>query len=186
MEKTDEQILDAFIKEATREQAFGWLLQKYQQRLYWQIRRMVIVHDDADDVIQNVMMKVWRHLGGFKRNSSLHTWLYRISVNESLAFLEKKKKHLTVSLEQPNSEEEDNGPGLQIAADPWFNGEDLERKLQQAILKLPDKQRLVFNLRYYDEMPYEEMSEILGTSVGALKASYHHAAKKIEQMITED
>jgi RNA polymerase sigma factor (sigma-70 family) len=181
MEITDEEILQAFQHDATRETAFGWLLKKYQQRLYWQVRRMVIEHEDADDVMQNVLIKVWRHLENFKRNSSLHTWLYRISVNESLSFLENKKKRQSISLDK--EDEEGEGPALQIAADTWFDGDDAERKLQEAILTLPEKQRIVFNLRYYDEMPYEEMSEVLETSVGALKASYHHAAKKIEQII---
>ena len=181
MEITDEEILAAFRNEATREKAFGWLLNKYQQRLYWQVRRMVIIHDDADDVMQNVLIKVWRHLENFRSDSSLHTWLYRISTNESLTFIEGKKKRTSVSLD---TEDTEDGPQIQIAADPYFNADDLEAKLQKAILTLPDKQRLVFNLRYYDEMPYEQMSEVLGTSVGALKASYHHAAKKIEHYLT--
>lgn len=181
MDITDEEILKAFGNEATREKAFGWLLAKYQQRMYWQVRRMVIEHSDADDVMQNVLVKVWRHLEKFRSDSSLHTWLYRISTNECLTFLENKKKRLAQSLD---TDEDEDGPQIQIAADPYFNGDDIETKLQQAILTLPDKQRIVFNLRYYDEMPYEQMSEVLDTSVGALKASYHHAAKKIEQFLT--
>jgi RNA polymerase sigma factor (sigma-70 family) len=178
---SDDEILKAFRNEATREAAFGMLLKKYQQRLYWQVRRMVFEHDDADDVMQNVLMKVWRHLEKFRNDSSLHTWLYRISTNECLTFIESKKKRTAIPLE--NDENED-GPQIQVAADPYFNGDDIEAKLQQAIMLLPEKQRIVFNLRYYDEMPYEEMSGILGTSVGALKASYHHAAKKIESFLT--
>jgi RNA polymerase sigma factor (sigma-70 family) len=181
VEISDEEILKAFSKEATREAAFGWLLKKYQQRLYWQVRRMVTEHADADDVMQNVLIKVWRHLEKFRNDSSLHTWLYRISTNECLTFIENKKKKTSVSLD---TDEEEDGPQIQLAADPYFNGDDLETKLQKAILLLPEKQRIVFNLRYYEEMPYEKMSEILGTSVGALKASYHHAAKKIESFLT--
>jgi RNA polymerase sigma-70 factor (ECF subfamily) len=156
-------------------------LQKYQERLYWQIRKIVVSHDDADDVLQNSMIKVWKSLSDFRSESGLYTWLYRIATNESLSFLKQKKKKTFapwVDVEQRISEN--------LEADPWFNGDEIQLKLQQAILKLPEKQRIVFNMKYFDEMKYKEMSEILGTSVGALKASYHHAVKKIESMLGGD
>lgn len=157
------------------------LVVKYRERLYWQIRRMVLSHADADDVLQNVYIKVWRSLGNFQEQSQLFTWLYRIAVNESLTFLSQKKKRAAGALE--------NGEGeitLQLTADTYFDGNEIEKKLQAAIASLPDKQKQVFLLRYYDEMPYEEMSALLNTSVGALKASYHHAVKKIEGSLSGD
>ena len=157
------------------------LLVKYQNRLYWQIRRMVLSHEDADDVLQNVFIKVWKSLGNFQEQSQLFTWLYRIAVNESLTFLSQKKKRATGSIENNEMEISAN-----LSADTYFDGEAIQKKLQEVIATLPDKQKQVFLLRYYDEMPYEEMSELLGTSVGALKASYHHAVKKIEERLTGD
>jgi len=141
----------------------------------------VIGHDDADDVLQNTMVKVWRSVGNFRAESGLYTWLYRIATNEALTFLKQKKKRTFapwVDVEQKISET--------LESDAWFNGDEIQLKLQQAILKLPEKQRIVFNMKYFDEVKYEEMSKILGTSVGALKASYHHAVKKIEAMLGED
>lgn len=163
---------------ADREAAFTQIVKKYQEKLYWQIRRMVVVHDDADDVLQNVFIKVWKSLDQFREDSQLYTWLYRISVNECLTFIEKQKKKATTSLDNEylNLTE-------QIKAEKNFDVNKLEWKLQLAIQQLPEKQRIVFHLRYYDEMPYEKMSNILDTSEGALKASYHHAVKKIEDYI---
>ena len=138
-------------------------------------------HDDTDDVLQNTMIKVWRSLGDFRSESGLYTWLYRIATNEALSFLKQKKKKAFapwVDVEEQMS--------ANLEADPWFNGDEIQLKLQQAILKLPEKQRIVFNMKYFDQLKYEDMSEILGTSVGALKASYHHAVKKIESMLEED
>ncbi|MCK5066609.1 MAG: RNA polymerase sigma factor [Bacteroidales bacterium] len=177
----DREIIKGAKSPGQEEIAFNQLVQKYQERLYWQIRKIVVSHDDADDVLQNSMIKVWKSLGNFRSESGLYTWLYRIVTNESLSFLKQKKKKTFapwVDVEQRMSED--------LEADPWFNGDEIQLKLQQAILKLPEKQRIVFNMKYFDEVKYEEMSEILGTSVGALKASYHHAVKKIESMLGEN
>lgn len=177
----DRDIINTFKTPGREEIAFNQLVKKYQERLYWHIRKIVISHDDADDVLQNSMIKIWKSLGDFRSESGLYTWLYRIATNESLSFLKlKKKKSFApwVDVEQRL--------GNDLEADPWFNGDEIQLKLQQAILKLPDKQRLVFNMKYFDEQKYEDMSKILGTSVGALKASYHHAVKKIESMLGED
>lgn len=181
MEIPDSQILSVFRVPSTKEEGFKMLVVKYRQRLYWQIRRMVLHHDDADDVLQNVFIKVWKSLDNFQEQSQLFTWLYRIAVNESLTFLSQKKKRAAGSME--NSEAE---IAARFTADAYFDGDAIQRKLQAAIATLPEKQKQVFLLRYYDEMPYEEMSELLGTSVGALKASYHHAVKKIEESLSED
>lgn len=171
----DTMIVAAFRAEKTRETAFTQLVTKYRERLYWHIRRMVVVHHDADDILQNVFLKTWRALGDFREESNLYTWLYRIATNETLSWIEREKKHAASSI---NDGEELFADRL-IAQDN-YSPNKIEWQLQKAILSLPDKQRLVFNLRYYDEMPYEQMAELLDTSVGALKASYHHAVKKVE------
>ncbi|HXH18217.1 MAG TPA: sigma-70 family RNA polymerase sigma factor [Chitinophagales bacterium] len=181
MEISDSQILSAFKDPSTKEEGFKLLMGKYQQRLYWQIRRLVLDHDDADDVLQNVFIKVWNHLGKFQEQSQLFTWLYRIAVNESLTFLSRKKRKGTESLD-----DEASNLSSKLTADRYFDGDDLQKRLQMAIASLPEKQRQVFLLRYYDEMTYEEMSHLLGTSEGALKASYHFAVKKIEIFLSED
>jgi RNA polymerase sigma-70 factor (ECF subfamily) len=178
----DSVLLDQFRLAATREAAFTSLVKKYQERLYWHVRRMVVDHDDAHDVLQNVLIKVWKGLENFQENSKLYTWLYRIATNESLTFLEQQKRKISSS----SLQEGDNSLENKIKADRHFDSQKLEWKLQLAIQKLPEKQRLVFNLRYFDEMPYEEMSRILETSEGGLKASYHHAAKKIEEILLHD
>jgi RNA polymerase sigma-70 factor (ECF subfamily) len=174
----DKELLQQYRQAETREKAFTAIVKKYQEKLYWHIRRMVINHSDADDVLQNVFIKAWNALGNFREDSALYTWLYRITTNECLTFIEQQKKRTTV-----NWEDTEASLSNKIKADEAFDGEKLEWKLQLAIQQLPEKQRLVFNLRYFDEMPYEEMSRILETSEGALKASYHHAAKKIEDWI---
>lgn len=174
----DTALLAAFAVEATKEKAFTNLLKKYGERLYWHIRRMVVSHEDADDVLQNVSIKVWRGLGNFREDASLYTWLYRIATNESLSFIESRKRRATQHLDQG-----ENFFSNKLVAEKGFDEKKIEWKLQQAIHSLPTKQQLVFNLRYYDEMPYEEMSEVTDTSVGALKASYHHAVKKVEAFI---
>ena len=177
----DGEIMRMFGVTHTREKAFEAILSKYQERLYWHIRRIVIDHEDANDVLQNSLIRAWKGLNGFRQDAQLYTWLYRIATNESLSFLEQKKKKAAVSLEEvPEWMSE------QIKAEEGFDVNKLEWKLQLAIQQLPEKQKLVFNLRYFDEMPYEEMSRVLGTSVGALKASYHHAVKKVERSILED
>lgn len=176
----DSEILSSFQKPEQREAAFTRLVRKYQERLYWLIRRLVICHEDADDVLQNVFIKVWRNLAGFRSDSNLYTWLYRIATNESLSFLDQQKRKHSVSLEGLEQTTD------KIRAEEGFDANKLEWRLQLAIQELPEKQRIVFHLRYYDEMPYEKMSEVLETSVGALKASYHHAVKKVTAFIRED
>jgi len=179
MQVEDSEILDKFSRESTRHEGFNLLLKKYQQKIYWHIRRLVIDHDDADDLVQDVFIKVWKNLTNFRSDSQLYTWLYRIATNESITFLNRKKIRDSVSLDDSN--------GLDLAetlADsPYFDGDKAQMKLQKAILTLPEKQRLVFNMKYFDDLKYEEISEILGTSVGALKASFHIAVKKIEQIL---
>ena len=163
--------------ERQREKAFTELVKMYQEPLYNQIRRMVLNHDDADDVLQNTFIKAWTGLDSFRGDSKLSTWLYRISVNESLNFIERQRKKTTsIDTDEPSL-------GMEIAntlqSDPYFDGDEVELQLQQAIALLPEKQRAVFNMKYFQEMKYEEMSVIMGTTVGALKANYHHAVKKI-------
>ncbi len=171
-------ILDLFRDEKTRNTSLSHLISKYQQRLYWHIRKIVINHDDSDDVLQNTFIKVWKGLENFKEESQLYTWVYRIATNEALTFLRQKQKKNTTSIHPIEYELSKN-----LESDNYFSGDEIQLKLQQAILTLPEKQRIVFNMRYYDETPYEEMSQILETSVGALKASYHIAAKKIEELL---
>lgn len=166
------------LKGKDKNKSFSLLVRQYQERLYWHIRKMVLNHDDANDLLQNTFMKAWNGLDNFRGDSQISTWLYRIATNETLTFLSNKKNN-SISI----SDIEDNVI-QNLQSDPYFDGDKVQLLLQQAILKLPEKQRLVFNMRFYDEMPYEEMSEILETSVGALKASYHHASKKIEEFIT--
>src|SRR3954464_7799441 len=178
MQLDDKELLQLFRQSETKERAFTAIVKKYQEKLYWHIRRMVIDHEDANDVLQNMFIKVWKGLESFKEESQLYTWLYRIATNESLTFLEQQKKRSSVSLSDVET-----GLSNKVIADKNFDANRLEWKLQLAIQQLPEKQRAVFNLRYYDEMPYEEMSRALETSEGALKASYHHAVKKIEEFI---
>jgi RNA polymerase sigma-70 factor (ECF subfamily) len=177
-EFSDRELLDMFSQEDTRNYAFNLLVRQYQQRLYWHIRKMVIVHDDADDLLQNVFIKAFKALHGFREDSKIYTWLYKIATNECITFLNNKKKRFVLPLVDVEAQ-----LSCHIENDPHLSGDRIQMKLQQAILTLPEKQRLVFNMKYFDEMRYEEMSEILGTSVGALKASYHHAVKKIEEFI---
>src|SRR6185437_11317807 len=174
----DQELLQSFKEPATRERAFTGIIKKYQEKLYWHVRRMIIDHDDTNDVLQNMFIKVWKGLENFREDSQLYTWLYRIVTNESLTFLAQQKKRSSVSLS-----DDENGLTNKLKSDTNFDANKLEWKLQMGIQSLPEKQRIVFNLRYYDEMPYEEMSKVLETSEGALKASYHHAAKKIENFI---
>ena len=175
---SDSELLVEFRNPVTKERAFTSIIKKYQEKLYWHLRRMVVDHDDANDVLQNVMIRVWNGLENFREDSQLYTWLYRVATNECLTFLEQQKKRASVSLSDVES-----GLENKIKADQNFDGNKLEWKLQLGIQQLPEKQRIVFQLRYYDEMPYEEMSRVLETSEGALKASYHHAVKKIEDYI---
>jgi RNA polymerase sigma-70 factor (ECF subfamily) len=175
---SDEEILELILKRKQEERGFRALLEAYQERLYWHVRRMVTEHEDANDVLQNTFVKVYRNIGSFRQQSKLYTWLYRIATNESLTFLEKRKRRTSLALD-----EEESGLANRLEADSYFDGDEAQVRLQQALQTLPDKQRLVFNMRYFDEMSYQDISESLDTSVGALKASYHHAAKKIEKYI---
>jgi RNA polymerase sigma factor (sigma-70 family) len=175
----DEQIfLQEFANPVTRDLAFGSFVRKYQQRIYWHIRKMVIDHDDANDVTQDTFIKAWHNLERFRNDSKLFTWLYRIATNECLTFLEKKRKRVFLPLEDVEGE-----LSKLIDHSDGFSGDEIALKLQKAILTLPEKQRLVFNMKYFDDLTYEEMSEILGTSIGALKASFHIASKKIESIV---
>ncbi len=172
---SDTEILSKFQDENTRNEAFNLLLKKYQQKIYWHIRRMVINHDDADDLVQDVFIKIWKNLPGFRSDAQLYTWMYRIATNECITFLNKKKQKNNIPLDDVSYELAES-----LADSTYLSGDKVQLKLQQALLTLPDKQRLVFNMKYYDDMKYEEISEVLGTSVGALKASFHLAVKKIE------
>jgi len=178
MDMTDDQILSLLQNEGSYEKGFRALMEAYQERLYWHIRKMVHEHDDANDVIQNTFIKVYRSIDRFEGKSKLYTWLYRIATNESITFLNKKKKKTTSSID-----DEDANLSNRLKADEYFDGDEIQYQLQLALETLPDKQKLVFNMRYFDEMSYADMSEILETSVGALKASYHHASKKIEAFL---
>ena len=181
-EKYDEaQVVEQLHDPKMCRSAFGKVIEHYSSQLYWQIRRMVIDHDDANDVLQNTFMKAWTNIDNFRGDAKLSTWLYKIAINESITFINKRKAQAQVSLD-----DDDSFLASTLESDPWFDGDSAQVKLQQAIASLPQKQRLVFNMRYYDEMKYEDMSEILGTSVGALKASYHHAIKKIEAFFGEN
>ncbi len=172
---SDDQILLLIREEASKERGFRLLMQEYQERIYWHIRRMVVAHEDANDVVQNTFIKVFKSIQRFEGKSALYTWLYRIATNEAITYINKRKKKATTGLD-----DEGNNLENQLEADDYFDGDQAQILLQKALKKLPEKQRLVFQLRYYDEMAYQEMSEVLDTSVGALKASYHHAVKKIE------
>ena len=174
----DNELVSLFKQNKDREKVFTIIVKRYQEKIYWQIRRMVIRHEDADDVMQNVFIKAWNGLDNFREDAKLYTWLYRIAVNETLSYLEQQKKRSSVSFEDVSEALENR-----LESEKGFDENQAVWKLQKAIQQLPEKQRVVFNLRYFEEMPYEQMSEVLETSVGALKASYHHAVKKIEDYI---
>jgi len=175
MNKINEQLLTQQLADpATQRKAFEELVRQYSEQLYWQVRRIVLTHDDANDVLQNVFLKAWTHLDSYRQDSKVSTWLYRIAINESLDFVRKQKAHSMVS-----ADAEEQGIAARLLADRYFEGSEAEALLQEAMDQLPDVQRTVFQLRYYDEMKYSDMSEMLHTSEGALKASYHIAVKKI-------
>ena len=180
-EQNDNDIIEKYRDPVSRDAALSLLIKKYQKPLYWHIRKIVINHDDTDDILQNTFIKVWKGLGNFKGDSALYTWLYRIATNESLSFLRQKQKENTQSIHPIEHQ-----LSKSLESDNFFKGDEIQLKLQQAILTLPEKQRIVFNMRYYDEMSYEQISEVLETSVGALKANYHHAAKKVEEYLREN
>ena len=176
----DKDLLILFREEGKENYAFNLIVEKYSERLYWHIRKMVASHDDTNDILQNSFIKAWSALPNFREESKLFTWLYRIATNESLTFLKRSKLRSFLSLSDYSKQVEN-----QLEADPWFDGDNTQRIFRKAIMTLPSKQRAVFNMRYYDEMKYEEISEVLNTSVGALKASYHHAFQKIQKILKE-
>jgi RNA polymerase sigma-70 factor (ECF subfamily) len=181
MEKISEEQLLAELRTPGKErQGFAKLVSEYSEKLYWQIRKMVLSHDDANDILQDVFIKVWMNLENFRGDAKLTTWLYRIAINESITFINKKRNQNNISID-----DEETLLFNTLSGDDYFDGNEAQMLLQKAILSLPEKQRLVFRMKYFDEMKYEDMSEILGTSIGALKASYHHAVKKIEKKISE-
>jgi RNA polymerase sigma-70 factor, ECF subfamily len=175
--KYDESNLAQDLK-SNKELAFKQLVKLYQEPLYYHIRKIVINHDDTDDVLQNTFLKVWNNIENFRQESALYTWLYRIATNEAITFLNSRKRKSWISLQDTSDILMQN-----LKTDPYFEGEEIQMKLQKAILTLPEKQRIVFNMKYFDEIKYEDMSKILNTSVGALKASFHHAVKKIENYL---
>lgn len=177
----DQELLEKFSNIESRNYAFNLLVRKYQQKVYWLIRKMVIDHDDADDLTQEVFIKIWKNLENFRKDAQLYTWIYRIASNECLNFLSAKKRRFFLPINDVEAE-----LIQKLDNNPLVDGDAIQLKLQKAILKLPEKQRLIFNMKYYDDLKYEEISEILGTSVGALKASYHHAVKKIEEFVIND
>ncbi len=178
--KEDFELVARLREPSTCREAFGEVIKRYSEPLYWQIRRMVNNHDDANDLLQNTLLKAWGAIEHFRGDAKLSTWLHKIAINESITFLEKERKRQNISLD-----DEESFLINTIEADEYVDGDELALLLRKAIATLPEKQRLVFNMKYYDEMKYEEMSAILGTSVGALKASYHLAVKKIEQFFKE-
>ena len=178
--KDDRELVARLREPSTCNAAFGDVIRLYSEPLYWQIRRMVNNHDDANDLLQNTFMKAWSSIENFRGDAKLSTWLHKIAINESITFLEKEKKRLNISLD-----DEESFLINTIEADEYVDGDELALLLRKAIATLPEKQRLVFNMKYFDEMKYEDMSEILGTSVGALKASYHLAVKKIEHFFKD-
>ncbi len=172
------ELIEGLQDPARREAAFRILLERYQERLYWHIRRIVLAHEDADDVLQNTFIKVYRNIGQFKGESKLYSWMYRIATNEALTFLKRNSRMQGISDEALHEK-----MVSRLEADPYFDGDQAQVQLQRALASLPEKQRLVFNLKYFEEMTYDQMSEVLETSVGALKASYHLAVKKIEGFV---
>lgn len=165
----------------TKEVAFKKLLSQYKERLYWHIRKIVISHDDANDVLQNTFVKIFKNIDNFKAESKLYSWMYRIATNEAISFINKKAKNKSVDITDYQQRMVSN-----LEDDNWFSGNEIQIILQKAIATLPQKQQLVFNMKYFDDLKYKEISEILETSVGGLKASYHHAVKKIEQFIKKN
>lgn len=177
----DQEIVEKFKQPESKNYAFNMLVRTYQERIYWHIRKMVIDHEDANDLTQEVFVKVWKNLHKFQGKSQLYTWIYKIATNECLNFLTKKRKKFFVPIVDVKSE-----LLSKLESSEHVSGDEIQLKLQKALLTLPDKQRLVFNMKYFDEMKYDDISEVVGTSVGALKASYHLAVKKIEKFLKED
>lgn len=177
---SDDEILHLLRSPETVREGFAQLVNAYSERLYWQIRKMVLSHTDADDILQDVFLKAWASIENFRGDAKLSTWLYRIAINESITHINKIRSQNNISMDDDNS-----FLANKMESDEYFDGDEIQKLLQQAILTLPEKQRIVFQMKYFDEIKYEEMSDILGTSVGALKASYHHAVKKIENYLAQ-
>ncbi len=177
----DQQLIERLRQPESCRGAFNEVVRIYSEPLYHQIRRLVESHDDAADVLQNCFIKAWQSIENFRGDAKLSTWLYKIALNESISFLARERKRAGLSLDEQESQLINT-----IESDQWIDGDELALKLRKAIATLPEKQRIVFNMKYYDDMKYEQMSEILGTSVGALKASYHLAVKKIEKYFDEN
>lgn len=178
---TEEEIVLQLRDPACQRDAFSKIVGLYGEKLYWQIRKMVLNHEDANDLLQNTFLKAWTNIDYFRGDAKLSTWLYRIAINECITFLNRQRTVNNVSIDDT-----DEFLLEKLKGDEYFDGDEAEMKLQRAILTLPEKQRAVFNMKYFDDMKYEDMSEIFGTSVGALKASYHHAVKKVEEFLTKD
>lgn len=179
MNNYNEKEIIALLQDPERQQeAFERIVQKYSETIYWQIRRLVLAHDDANDILQNTFIKAWQNIDYFRGEAKMSTWLYRIAFNECLTFLNQKKAWEQISIDDMDTEVLNK-----LESDPYFNGDEMQKTFLRAVHQLPKKQQMVFNLKYFKEMKYEEMSEIFGTSIGALKASYHHAVKKIETFL---
>lgn len=179
MNKYNEQEIIALLQDPTRQrEAFGFIVKEYSEKLYWQIRRMVFSHDDSNDILQNTFIKAWTNIDYFRGSAKMSTWMYRIALNECLTFLNRKRANSQLSIDDADTEMINK-----LESDTYFDGDETQKIFLQAIQSLPEKQRIIFNLKYFEEMKYEEISEILGTSIGALKASYHHAVKKIEAFL---
>jgi len=178
---SDKDIIHKLKEPSGKEEAFSLLMKKYQERLYWHIRKIVVSHDDTDDILQNTFLKIWKALDNFRGDSSLFTWTYRIATNETFSFLKKKEKQRSMSMD-----DQENFIKNSLQNDPGFNGNELQLKLQKFILLLPAKQRMIFNMKYFDDMKYEEIAELTGGTVGGLKASYHHAVNKLKAMFKNE
>ena len=178
--KDESLLIQELLNKSTKEKAFRQLMSLYKERLYWHIRKIVIAHEDADDVLQNTFIKVFKNISKFNQNSKLFSWMYRIATNEAITFINKRAKKANQEVAEMQSLLVSD-----LQSDNWFSGEEIQFILQKAIATLPQKQQLVFNMKYFDEIKYDEMAEILETSVGALKASYFHAVKKVEQFIKQ-
>ncbi len=177
----DKDIIKKLKTTNNRDEVFSLLVAKYQERLYWHIRKMVISHDDTDDILQNSLLKIWKALDNFKGDSSFYTWIYRITTNETFTFLKNRERKKTLSMD-----DEESSITSSLKSDHHFDGNELQLRLQKYILLLPPKQQLIFNMKYFDEMKYEEIADITDNSIGALKASYHHAVKKIKAMFNNE
>ena len=178
---TENEIIEQFRDPGKQREAFEKVVRLYGEKLYWLIRKMVLNHDDANDLLQNTFLKAWTNIEYFRGEAKLSTWLYKIAINECITFLNKQRHVESISLD-----EADTFLLERLRGDDYFDGDEVQFKLQKAILTLPEKQRLVFNMKYFDEMKYEEISEVVGTSVGALKASFHHAVTKIKSILTNE